>query len=93
MAAEYTMNNTKNSGAASGADTNGAAPPTPRLRLPLATAADVRRELARLYREGKAGQREAADVSRLANILAILGRLIETSDLERRVDRLEAGEQ
>lgn len=89
MAAKSSMSKTKNSGAASGADVNGALPPAPRLRLPLATAADVRRELARLYREGKAGQREAADVSRLANILAILGRLIEASDLEARIQILE----
>lgn len=60
-----------------------------RLRLPLATAGDVRRELARLYREGKAGRRDMADVSRLGNLLAILGRLIETSELEARVVRLE----
>jgi hypothetical protein len=92
LAAECTMSNTKNCGTASGAEASGAAPPAPRLRLPLATAADVRRELARLYREGKAGQREAADVSRLANILAILGRLIETSDLEARLQKLEQRE-
>ena len=63
---------------------------TPRLRLKLATSQDVCRELARLYREGKAGQREVTDVSRLANVLQILGRLIETSDLEKRLEALEA---
>ena len=62
---------------------------TPRLRLPLATSKDVCRELARLYRDGKSGQREVADVSRLANVLQILGRLIETSDLEKRLELLE----
>jgi hypothetical protein len=61
-----------------------------RLRLRLATADDVRRELARIYREGKAGQRDIADVSRLANVLQILNRCIETSDLERRVADLES---
>lgn len=64
--------------------------PSPRLRLPLATAQDVRRELARLYREGKAGYRDVGDVSKLANVLATLGRLIETGDLETRIERLEA---
>ena len=63
--------------------------PSPRLRLKLATSQDVCRELARLYREGKSGQREVTDVSRLANVLQILGRLIETSDLEKRLDALE----
>ncbi|BEP49987.1 hypothetical protein LJR260_003684 [Variovorax paradoxus] len=71
------------------ADARDAPPPPTRLRLPLATANDVRRELARLYREGKAGQREPAEVSKLANVLSILGRLIETSEFEARIDRLE----
>ncbi len=62
---------------------------TPRLRLKLSTADDVRRELGRIYREGKTGAREVVDVSRLANVLQILGRLIETSDLEARIEKLE----
>ena len=64
-------------------------PTPPRLRLPLATAQDVRRELARLYREGKSGQREIVDVSRLANVLQILTRCIENSDFEIRLEKLE----
>ena len=63
--------------------------PPRRLRLPLSTAEDVKRELARIYREGKAGQRDVGDVSKLANVLALLARLIETSDLERRLEALE----
>lgn len=65
----------------------------PRLRLKLATADDVRRELARLYREGRNGQRDVGDVSRLANVLQILSRCIETGDLERRIVDLEGGTQ
>ena len=61
----------------------------PRLRLPLATMHDVRRELARIYREGRSGHREVADVSKLANVLQILSRVIEGSELERRVQALE----
>ena len=61
----------------------------PRLRLKLATADDVRRELARIYREGKIGQRDVGEVSRLANVLSILSRCIETGDLERRINDLE----
>ena len=61
----------------------------PRLRLKLATAADVRRELARLYREARAERVPVADASRLANILQILGRVIETSDIEQRLTALE----
>ncbi|MBI1891722.1 MAG: hypothetical protein HYS18_13810 [Burkholderiales bacterium] len=59
------------------------------MRLSLASSNDVRRELARLYRSGKAGERDVADVSKLANVLQILGRLIETSDLESRIEALE----
>jgi hypothetical protein len=70
------------------ADAEGGANP-PRLRLPLATIDDVKREMARLYREGKAGRRDVADVSRLANVLALLGRLIEGADLEARLAALE----
>lgn len=63
----------------------------PRLRLPLKTLDDVKAELARLYREGKAGRRDVAEVSRLANVLSILGRLIEGVDLAERIEALEAG--
>lgn len=66
----------------------GASPP--RLRLRLRTIDDVAAELARLYRSAKAGQIETADASRLANMLSILGRLIEGSTLEARIEALEA---
>ena len=61
----------------------------PRLRLRLNTIDDVKAEMARLYREGKAGLREVGDLSKLANVLALLGRLIEGSELERRLQVLE----
>ena len=61
----------------------------PRLRLPLKTMDDVKAELARLYREGKAGRRDVAEVSKLANVLSILGRLIEGVELAARVEALE----
>lgn len=64
------------------------APPR-RLRLKLATVSDVRREAARLYREGRSGQRPVADVSRLANVLQVIGKLIETGDFESRLLALE----
>ena len=63
----------------------------PRLRLKLQTIDDVRAEMARLYREGKAGTRDVGEVSKLANVLALLGRMIEGSDLERRIAALEGG--
>lgn len=63
----------------------------PRLRLKLNSIDDVRAEMSRLYREGKAGQRDVQDVSRLANVLALLARMIEGSDLEKRIAALEGG--
>lgn len=74
------------SGAAGGVP----AAPRPRLRLPLNTADDARRELARLYREAKSGGRDVSEASKLANMLAILARMIETGDLEARIEALEA---
>jgi hypothetical protein len=69
-------------------------PPAPdtapaRLRLPLATIADCRREIARVYRSAKARTLDVGDASKLVNILFILARLIESSDLEQRIARLE----
>ena len=62
-------------------------PPPPRARLD--TMARVRRELARVYREARAGTLDVADASKLANILQIMGRMIETSEVEARLDALE----
>ncbi|MGX5658178.1 hypothetical protein ACWKWV_00440 [Castellaniella ginsengisoli] len=68
-------------------------PPDPthpkRLRLPLTTAVDVRKELARLYRSMKVGQIPAADGTKLAYVLNILRQTIETSDIEQRLEALE----
>lgn len=61
------------------------ATPAPRLRLRLTNSTEVARECAALYKQGKAGVREISDVSKLANTLAILGRLLQDSDLEKRL--------
>jgi hypothetical protein len=59
--------------------------------LKLVTIKDVRSELGRLYRSAKAGRTQVADASKLSNILAILARCIESSELEQRVKALEDG--
>lgn len=74
--------------AAARASIGGRAAP-PRLRMRLHTIDDVKRELARLYREARAKKIETQDASRMANMLSILGRLIEGSDLEERLHALE----
>lgn len=56
--------------------------PPPSSRLD--SLAGVRRELARLYREARAGGLGVGDASRLANILQVLGRMIEGAEPERR---------
>lgn len=75
-----------------------AAPPAPpaeggkpkRLRLRLATASDVVRELAKVYREARAGALDVDAASKLANVLSITARLIEIADFEQRLERLES---
>src|SRR3954449_8088638 len=68
---------------------NGLGEDPPPLRARLDTMARVRRELARVYREARAGRLDVADASKLANILQIMGRMIETSEVETRLDALE----
>ena len=72
------------------ANAGGKGDPAPRLRLKLSTMDNVKAELARLYRDGKAGRRDVGEVSKLANVLSILGRLIEGVELAARVDALES---
>lgn len=67
--------------------------PTPRLRIPLRTAHDVRRELARLYRQMKAGVIPCADGTKMAYVLNMLRQAIETGDLEARIQALEAAKE
>ena len=62
----------------------------PRLRLPLRTADDVQKELARLYRSMKAGGIAPADGTKLAYVLNLLRQAIETGQLEARLAALEA---
>lgn len=67
-------------------------PPTRSKRekfIPLATLDDVKVELARLYRQTKAGRVASSDASRLAFILNSLGRVIVDAELEQRIQQLE----
>lgn len=64
-----------------------------RVRVRLETVQDARKEMSKLYREARAGKIDVQDASRLANILMLIGRMIEGSDLEQRLEALEAGER
>jgi hypothetical protein len=50
----------------------------------------VRRELSVLYDDGKRGKRDVVDVSKLANVLGLMGRLLEGGELRARIDAIEA---
>lgn len=63
--------------------------PTPR-RVDLATLDDVRLEMAKVYREMKAGDIATQEGTRLAYVLGQIGKLIEANDVQRRVEALEA---
>jgi hypothetical protein len=59
-------------------------------RARLETIRDVQNQIARLYREARSGTIDVQDASRLANVLAILGRMIGESEFEARIAALEA---
>ena len=56
----------------------------------LDSARDVRREAARLYRAGRRGDVSPSDAAKLASVLALLIRTIETGELEERLGELES---
>lgn len=61
--------------------------PSPRLKLE--TVANVRRELARIYREARRGELKVDHATRLAYLLDLMARMIERSELEARIAALE----
>ena len=63
--------------------------PAPVRVVRLDTAGDVRRELARLYRACRRGDVPAPDGSKMACILGLIIRSIETAEIEERLNRLE----
>lgn len=68
-------------------------PPPRRLaspRLKLETVGNVRRELARIYREARRGELATQEATRFAYLLDLMSRMIERGELERRVEALEA---
>lgn len=75
-------------------DTSGGTPvkaPKRRRRVRLDTIADCRAESARIYRKAVNGEVKIEDMSRLINALSVIGRMTIDSDLEARLEALEAG--
>jgi len=61
----------------------------PPSQIKLNTVSEVRREAARVYRDCRQGRLDTADGSRLSYMLASIAKMIETSELEQRIRKLE----
>lgn len=64
-------------------------PHSPRRKIDLHDGHAIRRELAALYRDARAGIVETSTATRLAYILDLLRRAYETSELQVRLESLE----
>lgn len=62
-----------------------------RYRAKLDSVNDVRREIARCYRESRSGLMQTADLSKYTYCLKEIAKVIETGDLEKRIESLENG--
>lgn len=60
-----------------------------RYRAELNTAQDVKREMAKVYRECRSNLIDAQTGTKLVWMLQSIAKVIESSDLEQRVERLE----
>ena len=66
-------------------------PPTKgqRYRCKLDTLADVKREMAKVYRESRSQMIDPVEATKFVWMLQSVGKVIEGSDLEKRLDILE----
>jgi hypothetical protein len=66
-------------------------PPQPgqRYRAKLDTLQDIRREMARVYREARSGLVDVQDATKLTWCLQAVGKVIEGGELEKRIETLE----
>jgi hypothetical protein len=55
----------------------------------LSTMNSVRQEMARVYREARRGEKNTQEAGRLVYILSQIARIIEGSDLDQRINKLE----
>jgi len=70
-------------------DQGSTAKPSRSRRPDLATLADVRREMGKVYRDMKRTAIKSQDGTRLVYVLSAIGKLIESSDLQERLEALE----
>lgn len=64
-------------------------PPPKRKRTKLGNIREIRAELARVYRQARAGQIDTTTATRIAYLLDLMARMIERAELEERIGRLE----
>ena len=62
--------------------------PTPK-KIDLGSSVDVRREMAKVYRETKSGKLDTADGAKLVYMLSQIGKLIELELVEKRLAEIE----
>lgn len=55
----------------------------------LGSLVDVRREMSGVYRKMRSGKIRSQDGTRLAYVLSMIGKLIESGDLQSRLEALE----
>ena len=67
-----------------------ALPPEKRYRCRLNTLSDVKKEMGRLYREARTGVVDVQEATKLVWCLQAIGKVVESSDIERRIQQLEA---
>lgn len=60
-----------------------------RYRCELSTAQDIRREMAKVYRECRSDILDAQTGTKLTWMLQGIAKVIETSDIEQRIEQLE----
>ncbi len=60
-----------------------------RYRAKLDTLNDVKREMAKVYRESRSGLIDSQDATKHVWVLQALGKIIVDADLEKRIERLE----
>jgi len=65
--------------------------PTP-AKIDLKSIDDIRLEMARVYRDMKAGIIETSDGTKLVYVLGQIGKMIEVHEIEKRIELLESGE-
>jgi len=85
-----TGSRTKSKQGADAKGKRGGGTPSPERNVDLATAVDVRREMAKVYRDMRSGTVKSAEGCKFVYVLAAIGKLIESELLEKRLDDMEA---